>query len=316
MFDKMAALFRPRLAPLFTFLAVFATVFILVLTASVVITFLLPEAYASTARLKVEPETTSLSSGAPTSGLMSDYDPYFIQTTFEIIQDPAILDPVIDKLDLNVKWGKKYNGGVPLNTQVTMKLLKPRLSLDTIRNTKLIEITVYDDDKNEAAQIANAIVQSYRDYRVQIHKEAMARGIQALQNQYQQDELQIQKATVEVEVLYQQYKIGSDVSAPQSPQEQPYRDRKHDLDKMVEFHKLLAAKIEVEKVDAQIPTPGPVEIVRQAQAGNSPVRPNKPLNITLGAIVGIFLASVAGAISALIAFLVGERNRKTPAATG
>ena len=86
--------------------------------------------------------------------------------------------------------------------------------------------------------------------------------------------------------------------------------------KRLEFHKLLATKIEAEKIDVQIPTLGPVEVVRLAQPGNWPVRPNKPLNITLGAIVGIFLASVAGAISALIAFLVGERNRNTTAATG
>jgi len=195
-------------------------------------------------------------------------------------------------------------------------MLKQRLSLDTIRNTRLIEITVYSEDKNEAAQIANAIVQSYRDYRVQVHNEATARGIQMLQNQYQQDETSIRQAQADLESLRQQFKIGSGMTDPQSPQAQPYWDKKRELEQRLEFHKLLATKIEAEKIDVQIPTLGPVEVVRLAQPGNWPVRPNKPLNITLGAIVGIFLASVAGAISALIAFLVGERNRNTTAATG
>ena len=121
------------------------------------------------------------------------YDPYFIQTTFEIMQNAVVLGPVIDKLNLNVKWSRKYNGGLPLNTQMTMKLLKQRLSLDIIRNTKIIEITSYDEDKTEAAQIANAIIQAYRNYRVKIHNEAMAREIHASQNQYQLDDVQIQK---------------------------------------------------------------------------------------------------------------------------
>ncbi len=77
-----------------------------------------------------------------------------------------MLSKVIDKLDLNTEWGKRYNGGVPLDTPITMKMLKRRLSLDPVRNTKLIEITVYDEDKNMAANIANAIVDAYRDYRL------------------------------------------------------------------------------------------------------------------------------------------------------
>ena len=316
MFDKMAALFRPRMAPLFTFLAVFVTVFVLVLTASVVITFLMPEAYESTARLKVEPEQESSFSGPSSSEPVSTYDPYFIQTTFEIIKDPIVLSKVINQLNLNGDWGKRHNGGVPLDTATTMKMLKQHLSLDTIRNTRLIEITVYSEDKNEAAQIANAIVQSYRDYRVQLHNEATARGIQALQNQYQQDEMSIRQAQADLDSLRQKYNIGSGMTDPQSPQAQPYWDKKRELDQRLAFHKLLAGKIEAEKLDGQIPSAGPVEIVRQAQPGKWPVRPNKPLNIILGALVGIFLATFAGAISALIAFVVGERKRKTPAATG
>jgi len=40
------------------------------------------------------------------------YDPYFIQTEFEIIQSQLVLNSVIDKLKLNVAWGKKY---LPVN---------------------------------------------------------------------------------------------------------------------------------------------------------------------------------------------------------
>jgi hypothetical protein len=63
---------------------------------------------------------------------------------------------------------------------------------------------------------------------------------------------------------------------------------------------------------ANVPKTSMAEIIGQAEPGDAPPRPNKPLNITLGVIAGIFLASVAGAISALIAFRLGKRMRKSP----
>jgi len=44
-------------------------------------------------------------------GMMAGYDPYFIQTEFELIQSEVILGKVIEELNLNVEWGKKYNAG-------------------------------------------------------------------------------------------------------------------------------------------------------------------------------------------------------------
>jgi hypothetical protein len=117
MSDKMTTLIQPRAV----FLKVFAVVFLLILCTTVAITFLLPESYASTACIKVE-----MDKPVPSA---SSYDPYFLQTTFEIIQTQTVLGPVIDKLHLNTIWGKKYNGGKPLEADETMQLLKERISL-------------------------------------------------------------------------------------------------------------------------------------------------------------------------------------------
>jgi len=78
-------------------------------------------------------------------------------------------------LKLNVEWGKKYFAGETLKPAKTMELLKQRMRLNTVRNTKLIAITVYSDDKNEAAQIANAITESYRVYRFQSQTDSKAK---------------------------------------------------------------------------------------------------------------------------------------------
>ncbi len=105
------------------------------------------------------------------------------------------------KFGLNEKWGKKYNGGEPYTTAETMKVLANRMSLNTVRNTKLIEITVFSEDKNEAALIANTIAATYRDYRLDLRKQLSTGGIKAMQDEYQDHETQIQALQKNVDQL-------------------------------------------------------------------------------------------------------------------
>jgi len=301
MFDKMTALIQPRTA----FLKVFVVVFLLILCASVAITFLLPEIYASTARIQVEPDEAVR--GA------SPYDPYFIQTTFEVMNSQLVLEPVVDKLKLNAMWGKKYNNGTPLKTSNTLEILQKRITLTPVRNTKLVSITVYSDDKKEAAQIANAIAESYKDYRVKTAAALAATSLAKLQQQWRQNEKQIEQARTEVNSLHQQLKIGSEISDNPSPQEQSYWDKKQYLDGLLETHKALYSKIKTEEIDAQIPKTTMVEVIDRAEPGKAPVKPNKTVNITFGIVAGIILASIAGGISVFIALQFRKKIGKTAA---
>src|SRR5213595_2651096 len=89
---------------------VILAVFLLVVITATLVTFILPESFASTARIKIEHDQSDIQ-GMSTPGGLGGYDPYFIQTEFELIQSEVILKPVVDELGLNVEWGKKYNAG-------------------------------------------------------------------------------------------------------------------------------------------------------------------------------------------------------------
>lgn len=236
MSDKMTTLIQPRRA----FLKVFVTVFLIILCYTVAVTFILPEIYASTARIRVDSGQTN-------------YDQRFIQATTEIIQSQAVLNSVIDKLNLNVEWGKKYFAGATRTSAETLQILKGRITLAPVQNTKFISITVYSDDKKEAARLANAIAESYRDYRIKSRDELVAKEIAAL---------------------------------PPGQEKQ-------------------AAQLEAQK-----PKPMLVQITDTAEPGRAPVRPNKALNITLGAVLGIVSASALGAIVAFIASRINRRKQK------
>ncbi len=168
MLERIGLLLRPRSAPVFVFIAVFAAVFLFVVVTSTLITFILPESFASTARVLVKLDPSEVSQKTASHTPLGPYDSYFLQTQMEVIHSQAVLTKVIEDLDLNQAWGKKYAGGVPLKTSETLTLLKARLDLRPVRNTSLIEIRAFSDRPEEAAQLANAIADSYREYRARI----------------------------------------------------------------------------------------------------------------------------------------------------
>jgi capsular polysaccharide biosynthesis protein len=175
MTDKLANLLGFRTSPVATFLRVFALVFLLVVIASVTITFLLPESYASTARILVQTDAAPTIKGVILPRAMAD-DP-FLPLVFQILS-PEVLKPVIERLKLNDRWGKRYAHGTVLDSGESLDILKRRVQLSPCRrlgpvgNTQLIAITVYGEDRIEAAQIANAIAESYRDYRQRLQAES------------------------------------------------------------------------------------------------------------------------------------------------
>jgi len=165
MLGRIGSLLLLGSKPRSVFFAVASVVFLLVVGTCTLITFLLPDTYASTARIKVD-WTVNDRAG---------------QKEFEAIQSDAVLDQVIRDLDLNQAWGRRYARGVPLTTAQTRALLKPRLDLRPVRGTgSLIEIRVFSEDRNEAAALANAIALSYREYRPLSLVELVDKGIPGL----------------------------------------------------------------------------------------------------------------------------------------
>jgi capsular exopolysaccharide synthesis family protein len=191
--------------------AIIITVFLITAIIATVVTFILPESYASTARIKVEPDVNDIGSGiAPT---ISGYDPYFIQTTFEIMQSQIVLSNVIARLNLNAEWGRKYFNGAPLKTSETMEILKQRMNLSPVRNTKLIAITVYGPNSSEAASIANGIAEAYKNYRFETRRELTSKGVEALEQRFREEEQVIQTNQDNVEKLREKLNITGDQAA-------------------------------------------------------------------------------------------------------
>ncbi len=196
--------------------AIIITVFLITAIIATAVTFILPESYASTAKIKVENDGAIMAgmSGAPAATAYG-YDPYFIQTTFEIMQSQLVLSNVVAALNLNTEWGKKYFNGETLKTTETIEILKGRMALAPVRNTKLISITVYSDDAKEAAKLANTIAAAYQDYRIQYSKQITTEGLKVLRMQFLDESNQIQ--IIQTNVDYLRTKLGINNGTAESP---------------------------------------------------------------------------------------------------
>jgi succinoglycan biosynthesis transport protein ExoP len=444
MTDKISEVTDPGSAPLKTFFRVAVLVFLLVFGLSVIVTFLIPDSFTSTARIKVERDASPSPGQNASPGTLSGYDPFFIQTEFEVIQSEVVLGKVIESLDLNSVWGKKYGGGTKLKSPESLTVLKGRMELRPVRNTSLIEIRVFSEDRDEAARIANAIAESYREYRNTESQQLSLGAVKTLEVRHKEQADRIRKAESELEQLRNTLgisEIDAQGSAPsptmepdtlhrlqaqlaesstranelrlslaklktlskdelkqvlprarpdqlltelisrlnQAEQElvgvertfspshpqyirvkdqvdvlkkkvdqsivgvmaalanqldvaeegvammkkqmedakrsdiakaeasRPYYGKKRELEEMQGFARILDMKLASEKIDMALPKSSLVELIDRAVAGLRPVRPNKPLNLFLGACGGILLALLVGGGAALVVSQIRKR---------
>jgi capsular exopolysaccharide synthesis family protein len=402
---------------------VILAVFLLVVFTATLVTWFLPESYSSTARIKVEREQSDITSffGQSAGG----YDPYFIQTEFEVIQSEVIMGKVIRELKLDSEWGKKWNGGQPFTLTETTAMLKRMMDLRPVRNTSLIEIRVFSEKPEEAEKIANKIAEAYQSHRKEEARRFREGGIEALLKRLEEAQARVTEAQTNVDYLRIKLEVPEAIASEsqatvslsfqklskieslrvdceseytrqstvlaglksmtqeqlaqslltagipdqllsgylealtmaeqqlvsltkeygmehtkvlqvsaqaadmkqkiktrvdgilsgldtrvealrkqlavlqeaidtakkadidQAARTQPYFAAKRDLDEKSRFRNMLQTKIEMERTDLELPKNSMVEIVDPARAGLRPVRPNKPLNIALGVVIGL-----------------------------
>ncbi|HMD61430.1 MAG TPA: polysaccharide biosynthesis tyrosine autokinase [Opitutaceae bacterium] len=171
----------------------------LVLATTLLVTAFLPRWYLSTAKVGVEkPESEVKLFQAQGS---SAYDPYFMQDQFRIMQDEKILYPVIERLGLQTKLAAAVGApGATLPEDVTYRYLVAKmLRIESQRSSSLIEINVYAQQPELAAEIANAVARAYSDDRIAKATSQQEEGLSKLEKELvlQQDVVTKQRDVVE-----------------------------------------------------------------------------------------------------------------------
>jgi len=158
-------------------------VFLLVVITAGVSTYLTPRQYQSSVTMQVKEDNNNMQIFNGQSGPRSD--PRFSTTQFQIIQRKEILYPVVDSMKLLQKWDLR-------SRDVAYQRLRSMLTVAEVRNTDLIQISVLDQDRQEAADLANTIALEYQKKRIDEQQSWVARSLVQLE-----DEVQKQRRKVE-----------------------------------------------------------------------------------------------------------------------
>jgi len=175
-------------------------IFVVVLGTTAVVTYLQPREYSSFATIELRPDMTPVRifENEPVASERTGFDPKFTPTQFQIITRKGVLYPVIEQLELDKKWGSI---GQPMPKEFAYSKLEQMLSLQEIRNTNLIQITVFSVDPAEAALLANTIAQVYMDQRISERRDLVTKGLEQLRDEVTKKEQEVNQAYAEASKL-------------------------------------------------------------------------------------------------------------------
>lgn len=193
--------------------ALIALILSLVVVTTLAVTAFLPRWYLATTKVRVEkPEGEVKLFQAQNS---NSYDPYFLQDQFKIMQSEKVLYPVIERLGLNARLAPVLGATSNLPAAITYRyLVEKMLRIESQRSSSLIEISVFAQDPQLAADVANEIARTYSADRIALATSDQSEGLAHLRKELTAQEEVVRRQRDAVERLRKDLNIsGVDLNA-------------------------------------------------------------------------------------------------------
>ena len=179
------------------------TFFLVMVTAGVYV-FFLPRQYYSKVTVEIKPEIGNRMTDLSGPTASSRTDPQFLATQFALLKKSEILHPVIEKLDLMKKLSPP---GTTMPKQWVTESLARSMVVQEQRQTTLVEIGVYNTDKELAANIANTVAIIYRDKRIEELTKNVDQTLAEMKDELQTKRVEVGKLFQEASHIRQEENI-------------------------------------------------------------------------------------------------------------
>ena len=221
--------------------------FLLVFATAAIITYIMPRKYRGRVEMKIERMQNKVQVfQRSTDDFMAPSD-VVIKNEFESITKPETLYPVVDKLDLQKRWS------LP-NRQSALAKLRGNLDTQSSVRSDFVVIEYFDQDPEVAAEIANAVYQSYMTRRVEVESKQKQDALDMLGKQISEQEQLRDQARLKAQEAREKGRIVGEWFSSGSNSTTPGANLRTTEDTMVMTREqaLLQADLEVQALKAEI----------------------------------------------------------------
>jgi succinoglycan biosynthesis transport protein ExoP len=203
-FSEYFRIIRNRLWVIFT-------IFALTLISGIYVTEqVLPKTYTSTGPIKIQSAENHTAIGTLNEGAERPMDTTEFQSEYEIMHSPEVLTPIIHSLGLNKTWAtrvfKATTDTIPDEDALTY--MNSMLSIVYTHGTNLVNVSFRSQVPKEAADVANAVIDSYKSMRDDEQKQKSTVGVSSLQDQIADQQKVVDAAKANREKLRKDLKIS------------------------------------------------------------------------------------------------------------
>ncbi len=164
---------------------------LLIFSIAAIITYIMPRKYRGRLEMKIERQDVKVKVGDHEGTDPGMFSETALKTEFETITKAETLYPVVEKFDLVHRWN------LPDRRAALGKLLG-NLDPQAMLKSDFVVIEYYDEDPKLAADIANAVADSYMTKRVEMVDRGKERALQVVKNQITTLEAQAKAARVKM----------------------------------------------------------------------------------------------------------------------
>ncbi|MBI3318641.1 MAG: hypothetical protein HYZ90_05815, partial [Candidatus Omnitrophica bacterium] len=135
-----------------------------------------PNIYRATTRILIEAQTPQVTQFRELTPYVGASLQAFLQTEYQIITNPAVLERVIS--DLNLAAGPPFS-----MAEDPVAKLRGMITVELVRNTKLVDISAISTKRDLAARIANAVADTYARLNLERRQEMVTGGAEWLRDE-------------------------------------------------------------------------------------------------------------------------------------
>lgn len=282
-------------APQFRFRLVLLAWLAATLTA-IFMSWILPESYCGQALVRAGRTPAIMSGGESTRMVVRTPTQRAMATEVRRLESNKLLGKVVETLNLNVEWGKRYGNNSLFKTSESIQILRSRLACEIVPGTNVIEIRAYSEEPHEAAKLANAVAESYAEECWKIWGQEATVQLSRLEASQRKNREQVKALRTG---------LADSTVADAARQEELTKF----ITNMERTGKLLDDETARLKQGLERGAGGDSPILARAVAGQRPVRPQKTKIVLGGTVVGI----ASGLALALVVYLCKRGRRRSRA---